>query len=484
MNKETRVESINRITSNEDNVCGKEPLKWGDDIEAMKVYKIPLDCLIYNKYNGRILSRTKSIEKSRGRDINTEQPEDEELVGDLLFKSNESRNSTTLKNIEKKGQLKTGIVTKDGVIIDGNRRAMLLKRLGKTEFRAIVLPIALSDNPIKIEELETTYQMGEDEKLNYNPIEKYLKAKQLFVKLTEKFDENAAIGSIADWMGETEGEIRQYLGIVDLIDRYLEEFGYEGIYSMADTPGDGKEDLFLYLKKWRDNFKGKHSSKGFDGYTDVDVEELTGICFDYIRAKIGKSYDGKMFRSIADGQQNNHFFGDKRIWTSFRDRHFDCIDEIRENVDREMPIDTSSSNAEANLSARDSRFRDEALETLKDNMKVHLTELGYKNEADRPLGLGFDAKNALSAMNRKHPSFSNSEVLDQIEEVSHIANEMLMEKSLKRLTDQISLSLSMLENVDFDSIKESKDEAAEILKEFRMHRSIEKIVYNLEKRIK
>ena len=32
---------------------------------------------------------------------------------------------------------------------------------------------------VDIQQLETIYQMGEDEKLDYNPIEKYLKCKEL-----------------------------------------------------------------------------------------------------------------------------------------------------------------------------------------------------------------------------------------------------------------------------------------------------------------
>ena len=53
--------------------------------------------------------------------------------------------------------------------------------------------------------------MGEDEKLRYNPIEKYLKAKQIYDKLTPKLKDSDAIKSIAEWMGETEGEIKKYL---------------------------------------------------------------------------------------------------------------------------------------------------------------------------------------------------------------------------------------------------------------------------------
>ena len=92
----------------------------------------------------------------------------------------------------KNGQQRYGIVTADGIIIDGNRRAMLLNRLFNTHeklgftyaqvehcryFLAIILPDDAEERDIQ--QLETIYQMGEDDKLDYNPIEKYLKCKEL-----------------------------------------------------------------------------------------------------------------------------------------------------------------------------------------------------------------------------------------------------------------------------------------------------------------
>jgi hypothetical protein len=46
-------------------------------------------------------------------------------------------------------------------------------------FEAVILPANLADVPDEIRRLETTYQMGEDKKLDYNPIEKYLKVQEL-----------------------------------------------------------------------------------------------------------------------------------------------------------------------------------------------------------------------------------------------------------------------------------------------------------------
>lgn len=64
MNKQTRIQKISEITEHDkNNPYGKIDIPWKDELVPMPVYKIPLEYLIYNKYNGRILSRTKSLEK-------------------------------------------------------------------------------------------------------------------------------------------------------------------------------------------------------------------------------------------------------------------------------------------------------------------------------------------------------------------------------------------------------------------------------------
>jgi len=472
MNKQTRTEKIDHIRRTAE-PYGRQDILWHGKLVPMDVYEIPLECLIYNKYNGRILSRTKTLEK-QGRTTDPETEEGKKVLEDLLWESKEVRNEITKRDIEDKGQMKVGIVTRDGIVIDGNRRVMLLNRLKKSHFRAIILPVALEDDPIEVEKLETTYQMGEDEKLGYNPIEKYLKAKQIYKKLKEQFSHEKSIEQIADWMGEDKSEIEDWLDVVNVIDEYLEYLKYEGIYAMADTPNDGKEDLFLFLKKWLKTFYNKESSKAFDCYTPGDVDDLKIICFDYIRAKIGKSYDGKEFRIIADGQKDKHFFGNKAIWTSFRDEHFKAAIPAIEKIDTTFPINISSQNIEASLSNRDSKFRDEVLDALIANVRKHTTDVRYAQAANKPSDLVEDAQKAIDAIDQGHKAFSTPEVLGQLEKLIQKLLNMLQKRSPDRT---LSIVSQLLVSVKVDD--KSTDKAAVLAK----LKEIQKAVYQLEKRI-
>ena len=156
----------------------------------------------------------------------------------FLWDSKKDRNSKTLENIASEEQKQPGIVTRDGIIIDGNRRAMLLNRIKNNPhiynasshehanfFNAIILD---SDGtPKDVQRLETKYQMGQDEKLDYNPIEKYLKVKTL-KKNDFSFEE------IASLMNEQKSKVIEWSETMDYMEKYLDNYGYSNIYTMLE----------------------------------------------------------------------------------------------------------------------------------------------------------------------------------------------------------------------------------------------------------
>jgi len=457
MNKETRIQKIQEIiTRDEKNPFGKMEIPWNDRLETKNVYLIPLDFLVYNKYNGRILSRTQSLEK-QNYVIDVETDEGKKKIEDLLFDSNESRNKTTLASLNDYGQQKVGIITKDGIIIDGNRRAMLLNRGKKFDkFKAVVLDVTLEENPLEIEKLETTYQMGEDEKVGYNATEKYIKSKLLYKKLTQKtYSSNTdkhtpdtkVIEKIANWMGEDPSEVLKYLNTMEVMDEYLEFLEYDGIYTQLDK----REDQFLNLTKWLKTFYGEASKKGFDGYADDDVDELKAIAFDYIRAK----YEGKEFRILAEGQRPNHFFGDKEIWASFAKYHNDRIKTIQE-----VEIDYSSQNLNKHLDARDSAFVESSklgstISFLEENIRIHEEKLGYNRASDEPQKLVSKALDALDAIKTGHKSFANKDVQKQVEALGNKVFGMLLQKSTTRTLSHV---IGLLESLDLKNIPEAEQD--------------------------
>ncbi len=456
MNRENRIEQIKKITSNDELKFGKEEIVWEDSLQSMDVRKIPLQYLIYNKYNGRILTRTKSLE-AQGKVIDAETDTGKLIIEKLLWESKPERNKTTKNDLEKYGQKRIGIVTADGIIIDGNRRAMLLNQIDKYDyFKAIVLPVRLDENPIEIEKLETSYQMGEDEKLGYNANEKYLKAKTLR-------ERGVPIDTIANWMGESKSEIEKYLRTMEIMDDYLDFFSYNNMYTQLD----GREDLFLSVEKWTNNFYGSNSAKAFDGYSDNDVDDLKAICYDYIRSDI----DGKTFRNIAEGNQSSHVFGDQELWRDFSDKHFEFIQEIK---DSESKIDLNVPDVEKSLKSRDNKFKVDSLDYLQENLDNQRSRLANKKYRDEPSKLVSKALDAIEIAS-SNKNLSNQETVDKIEKLNTITTNLLKQKSITKLLDHI---YSLLDGLDFSGINDNDLDGIE-----SKLISIQKLAYKYSKEI-
>lgn len=120
-----RKEVLKSVQKGEPFATGYQLLYRGV-LKPFKVWEIPMEALIYNQYNGRIGSVVKSYEK-QSHTLNPELDSDITLIETFLWESKKEANKNTLDSLRKTGQIKFGIVSSDGVIIDGNRRASLMK---------------------------------------------------------------------------------------------------------------------------------------------------------------------------------------------------------------------------------------------------------------------------------------------------------------------------------------------------------------------
>lgn len=254
MNAIERKVKLEEISSNNNNVCQTGiPIMYRGNRNEFKAYRIPLEFLVYNPYNGRIGSLVKSYERQSHK-LNPEDSDDKRLIEQFLWDSKPEANQKTKERLLKEGQQKHGIVTADGVIIDGNRRASLLNRIMDDSsilfndkshcryFIAVILPETFDKKEIMA--LETTYQMGEDAKVDYNPIEKYLKCNDLK-------DAGFMNDDIARMMDTSSNEVSKMLSALELMNDYLEEYKYDGLYTQLGKNEDSFLKLDAALKKYK-----------------------------------------------------------------------------------------------------------------------------------------------------------------------------------------------------------------------------------------
>lgn len=420
MNEAQRREQLKKIIEESDPISTGVALRYQGETKRVSVYRIPLEILVYNKYNGRISSRVKAYERLH-HELNAENDEDRELIENLLWESKVERNKKTMEDLVENGQMRHGIVTADGVIIDGNRRASLLNRAyrerGKHKwspvdvdkcryFNAIILP--QDAGPRDIQQLETTYQMGEDDKLDYNPIEKYLKVRDL----TEVgFD----VDEIAKMMNESTADVRKWQRTLVLMDEYLETLGYEDMYPMLDRVEDQFLSLSKGLKDWQDR---SVLAKANWEYTDADIDDLKLIAFDYIRYE----QEGKEFRRICKPSKEGSIFQDEMIWESFRDTHFETMDAMEEKtVDEEIEGAPEGFDVVDVLKARDSKWKNEVSDSFKNNLKYSVRRLDDKMDDAKPKEILKKVRDLLKDIDTEQDGFLNDEgVVDLIREINQI----------------------------------------------------------------
>ncbi len=398
------------------------PLRYKSASHEEIVWRIPLDYLVYNKYNGRIGSEVLSYEKQNGK-LNPETETDKKIIEDFLYFSKKDRNDYTMKSLKDNGQQRYGIVTADGIIIDGNRRAMLLNKLYQERkslgysyeevehcqyFLAIILPDDAEERDIQ--QLETCYQMGEDDKLDYNPIEKYLKCKELKrLGFTEE--------DIASFMSEKPEQIRKWLRILDLMEDYLKEYDYEGIYTRLEKT----EGQFVDLEGYLDSYKKRGKNvQGAWTYDDSDISDLKRVCFDYIRAR----YEGKDFRDIAKTGKDGSIFFHEDLWKDFFKFHQENTPADEETVD-EMRNRCPNEDLSVLLKQRDNAWTEKSIESLKSNFDKFSGKLRDKRAANKPGDLVERALSALQNVDYKQSNFSDdARIAKMIDEIQRITNDM------------------------------------------------------------
>lgn len=435
MKKEDRIQLISGITQNQVFSNGQQGrrLRYQGESKDFKVFEIPLEALIYNVENGRISSFVKSFQRQHGV-LDPEKPEGFARIAKFLYDSAPEQNKRTREDIAKCGQMEPGIITADGVIVDGNRRVSLMWAIinddnisadikAKCEkFRTVVLP----ENATKkdIIRLETTYQLGTDEKVGYNPIEKYLHARDMQ-------ELGFSVAEIEEYMNENSAKVQELLEVVELIDQYLTNCNCDGIYTRLPK---GFEDDLLKLngavKKVR---RGAISWIPNNRLTKVE-NDLKSVCFDYIRLNM-KTDDGFDFRLILQTSGGN-FLQNEDVWNNFVEGWQNATDDVEEqSIDELVDEAKEAGDLDRLLNKRDNEWRDQVKEPMKDAFKNAKDIIENRREKEKPNALLRKAINALIGVDLESiyrmPDKSNLQ--RQMTEIRELCNDI--EKAIQSNND-------------------------------------------------
>lgn len=174
-------------------------VEWRGTQQHIPVISMPVDLLHYNPDTHRIRAQ-RSIDPDREQDLETD-PFGESaqnylhqlLMGDPSDPSKTDPSFTALKeDLREHGQSEPGIVTRSGVLVNGNTRQAALKDLGEKNIRVGVLP---SDTGYDdLQSIELSLQLRKDHRRDYS-----------FMNSLLAVDERAAAG---DLPAKIQGEFR------------------------------------------------------------------------------------------------------------------------------------------------------------------------------------------------------------------------------------------------------------------------------------
>lgn len=416
LNREKRENEILRVLEGTPVATGiKLPIRKE---QKFNVYRIPVKYLIYNHLNDRFASKSREYKHETGEELSNKDIKSMQTIEKFIWESNISSNKSTLEDLAKNGQKKYGVITSDGRIIDGNRRATLIRKIlfseegefpnvNKEDFRyfeAVVLPGDIDDDEMMI--LETQIQMGEDEKVEYNAIEKYLKIDKLH-------NNNVSYSDIANMItnmknrNDVEKKHKTYL----LMKEYLEFIDADNMFSLINK----FEDHFLNLRAVIDAYdKGTYKTDWIP--QEYDIETLKAVCFNYIR----KGHEGKDFRHLMGGPKNGSgIFAKRNVWVKFLNKH----DSIVDNGDKKVRH-ALSKNPQITVIQRENLWKKEVLKGLDfaiENGKEAIKNERNVEEPHRLIEGALDKINLVDVeyLIKHFDERKNKDTYDMIKELSH-----------------------------------------------------------------
>lgn len=158
----------------------KKRLTIGGETKDYPVYKFPLEYLYYNDQNGRINTVYHQYISNHGK-LTPEIGDSKynKIFERFIYESKKQALKNTQFSISEKGQQEPGVILSDGRVIDGNRRFTALRRIQKETniqqyFEAVILSFDINNkiDEKKIKELELDLQLGREERVSYDPIDR------------------------------------------------------------------------------------------------------------------------------------------------------------------------------------------------------------------------------------------------------------------------------------------------------------------------
>ncbi|WP_214823888.1 hypothetical protein [Exiguobacterium algae] len=325
MRTETNIEKIDlhtRVGQDIMRTDQKRKLALKGEIRSFEVHRIPLDLLLYNKRNGRIISWMNKLESEGVVVDELSKDEYNEKVETMIVDSNRTALEKTKKNIKALGQIHAGVVLNNGTVVDGNRRFTCLRQLKREDggdlfFEAVILDPEEGLTDADIKRLELRIQHGEERPVDYNAIDNLVDVYN-DIRINRYFTTKEYAANI----GKKESDVKKMLEKADLMVEYLKFINAEGKFYVArelELDGPLQEMTGILRKEKDEEDRIRVQDALFTALSTSKERDLTR----YIR-RIGKDILGSKNRE------------------EFLEEFEDIVDEVHDAFQERETVDIST----------------------------------------------------------------------------------------------------------------------------------------------
>lgn len=248
----TRTERITTIENALSNPEGKKKISWRGDDKYLDVITLHSDMLMFRMENSRTSRQQQAYIKQHGLpDDYFSDPESEEVQiaqQSILYKLAKSQ-AGFIDDLAERKQKDELIITKDGYIVNGNRRTSALRELGVTYFKCAVLP---SDATAKdIYALEQELQISTDFRMDYDWVNELNNIREGLMNPIYGFTEK----ELANNLRISPQALKSKFKTISLVDQFLAWKNQPANYALEklDKLQQAFEDLEKGMKKFSDD---------------------------------------------------------------------------------------------------------------------------------------------------------------------------------------------------------------------------------------
>ena len=318
-NNRKRLESLLTDENKSDDVF--KVRVYEDDIRQLSVYNVPVEAISYNFDNVRISAEKIKKERDLGRRLDPSNPDDQKLVGDILYTSKFYDKNVTedlQRDIMDHGQDDPAVVSIDGVVWNGNRRLSIRRKLleatGKQQYTRAPI-VVLQEMSLKdLKKLERRLQMRKDWKVDFGPIHTRLDVRNSIE--SKDWPMKELIESYGNRYSES--KLRQFKGEIDLIDEYLRRINHENDYVFIeerDKNNEGGTGIESFTSLY-DTIETARRNE----VEDLEIEKIKLAGFRLIHHRDTTFRDLRKFsRNMADPSSKKEFIANSVTFKNFNE---------------------------------------------------------------------------------------------------------------------------------------------------------------------